>query len=289
MLDMGFGVQLDRIAEFLTHKERQSLLFSATLPPNIERLSQKYLRDPKRVSIDANIQAPAKIQQEILHMKSSEKRDQLALQLTKREGSIIVFVRTRRKAESMSHELREEGHETDAMHGDLPQRKREQVIRSFRANKSRILIATDVAARGLDIPHVMHVINYDLPECPEDYIHRIGRTGRAGAEGFALSLIAPEDRSKWNAIARLLDPESAKRGLPKDDAPRPQRFGRQKRFGGRPTRSFGDHPQRKSFGKSFGPETSSKGERPQRSSFSDRKPGGFKKKRFAGPGPSRFR
>lgn len=323
MLDMGFGVQLDRIAEFLTYEKRQSLLFSATMPPNIARLSQRYLRDPQRVSIDANIQTPAKIQQEILHMKSSEKRTQLVEQLNKREGSIIVFVRTRRKAESMSNELRDEGHETDAMHGDLPQRKREQVIRSFRANKSRILIATDVAARGLDIPHVMHVINYDLPECPEDYVHRIGRTGRAGAEGFALSLIAPEDRSKWNAISRLLDPESAKRGNHRDDEGAPERrFGRQKRFGGgrsqerrsfggprkprsfddrgprapRPPRQFDDAPRApRQFGDSFG-------DRPQRSfnkpsgDFSDRKPGGrfgkpsgegFKKKRFGGH--ARFR
>ncbi len=232
MLDMGFGIQLDQIAAFLTHKSRQSLLFSATMPPNIGRLAQKYLKDPQRVSIDANIQAPAKIQQEIIHTKTADKRNQLVEQLNKREGSIIVFVRTRRKAESMSNELRDEGHDTDAMHGDLPQRKREQVIRSFRANKSRILIATDVAARGLDIPHVMHVINYDLPECPEDYVHRIGRTGRAGAEGFALSIVSPEDRNKWRAISRLLDPETAKRTAAPHEETAPRRGPPRKPFGG---------------------------------------------------------
>jgi ATP-dependent RNA helicase DeaD len=208
MLDMGFGIQLDRIAEYLP-TTRQTLMFSATLSTNIERLSKKYLKDPKRVSIDTSLQQAPKIQQETLHIKTMEKMSHLLEQLKQREGSIIVFVKTRRKAESLSQELREYGHNTEAMHGDLNQRRRERVIHSFRIGKSRILVATDVAARGLDIPHVMHVINYDLPECPEDYVHRIGRTGRAEAEGFALSFISPEDGFRWREISRVINPESA--------------------------------------------------------------------------------
>ena len=211
MLDMGFGVQLDRIAEYLP-KTRQTLMFSATLSTNIERLSKKYLNNPQRVSIDTSLQPAPKIQQESIHLKVMEKMTHLLQQLDRREGSIIVFVKTRRKAESLSKELRHHGHNTEAMHGDLNQRRRELVIHGFRIGKSRILVATDVAARGLDIPDVMHVINYDLPECPEDYVHRIGRTGRAGAEGFALSFISPEDGGRWREISRVLNPQAIQQG-----------------------------------------------------------------------------
>ena len=206
MLDMGFGIQLDQIAEYLPQK-RQTLLFSATLPPNIQRLSERFLSNPERVAIEATVTTAPKIQQEIIHTTGAEKRSQLLKHLNERQGSIIVFVKTRRKADSLSRELQELGHNTEAMHGDLPQSRRDRVIRSFRNSKSRIMVATDVAARGLDIPHVMHVINYDMPDCPEDYVHRIGRTGRAGAEGFALSLVSSEDRHKWKAIDRMLNPD----------------------------------------------------------------------------------
>jgi len=223
MLDMGFGVQLDRIAKHLP-ESRQTLLFSATYLPNIMRLSERFLKDPRRVDVNTNNQLAPKIQQEVIRVPHSEKKTGLLKQLDQREGSVIVFVKTRRRAESLSKELRKAGHSTDAMHGDLRQSRREQVIRGFRSSKSRILVATDVAARGLDIPHVMHVINYDLPECPEDYIHRIGRTGRAGAEGFALSLISPEDNFRWKAIERMLNPNSNERPVrhptPKQNPPK---------------------------------------------------------------------
>lgn len=208
MLDMGFGVQLDQIAGYLP-ETRQTLMFSATLPPNIEKLSKKYLRNPQRISIHASFQPAPKIKQEIVHVSIAEKKNHLMKELELREGSIIVFVKTKRRADSMSRELRVLGHNTEAMHGDLTQSRREKVIRSFRTGKSRIMIATDVAARGLDIPHVLHVINYDLPECPEDYVHRIGRTGRADAEGNALSIVSPEDQFKWKEIFEMLYPEAA--------------------------------------------------------------------------------
>jgi ATP-dependent RNA helicase DeaD len=234
MLDMGFGVQLDRIAKHLP-EARQTLLFSATYLPNIAKLSDRFLTDPQRVAVDTNNQAAPKIQQDVIRVSQSAKKTELLKQLDQREGSVIVFVKTRRRAESLSKELREARHNAEAMHGDLRQSRREKVIRAFRTSKSRILVATDVAARGLDIPHVMHVINYDLPECPEDYIHRIGRTGRAGAEGFALSLISPEDNFRWKAIERLLNPGSKERPVhdttsSKQRHPNPKKKWRPKKF-----------------------------------------------------------
>ncbi len=207
MLDMGFGVQLNRIAEYLP-KTKQTLMFSATLPPNIEKLSKRYLSNPQRITIDVSVQSAPKIKQEIIRTTTGEKQNQLVKALTEREGSIIVFVKTRRRAESLSKQLKILSHSANAIHGDLRQSRRDQVLQLFRNGKSRILVATDVAARGLDIPLVMHVINFDLPECPEDYVHRIGRTGRAGAEGFALSLVSPEDNHNWRAIARLMGLET---------------------------------------------------------------------------------
>lgn len=256
MLDMGFGIQLDRIAEYLP-AERQTVLFSATFPPNIEKLSQKYLQNPKRIAIDASIKPAPKIKQEMIEARTSEKRQTLFSQLTTREGSVIVFVRTKRRADSLSEELKEEGHNASAIHGDLRQNRREHVIRAFRSGKSRILVATDVAARGLDIPHVMHVINYDLPECPEDYVHRIGRTGRADAEGFALSFVSPEERHLWKAIQRLLNPGES---TPYDaDSPPPKRppfkkaFNKGRRPGNAPwDRPRGDKPRENSWSKPRG-------------------------------------
>lgn len=239
MLDMGFGIQLDQIAEYLP-ASRQTLMFSATMPPNIERLSKKYLQNPQRISIHASFQPAPKIKQEIVHVSIADKKNHLMKELELREGSIIVFVKTKRRADSMSRELRQLGHNTEAMHGDLTQSRREKVIRAFRAGKSRIMIATDVAARGLDIPHVLHVINYDLPECPEDYVHRIGRTGRADAEGNALSLVSPEDQFKWKEIFKMLNPEAAaqEREQGKPRPPHQRRSGPPKRYGKRPPFPF---------------------------------------------------
>ncbi|MFA6916562.1 MAG: DEAD/DEAH box helicase [Parachlamydiales bacterium] len=209
MLDMGFGIQLEKIETFLP-AVRQTLMFSATFPANIEKLSQRYLKDPQRIAVGSVTDAAPKIKQEVLHTHHAEKFGLLSKELELREGSIIVFVKTKKSADRLAEELQELGHNTDAIHGDLHQRKRDKVIQAFRSKKSRILIATDVAARGLDIPHVMHVINYDLPQCPEDYIHRIGRTARAGAEGNALCLIAPDDRFKWKCIQKLMNPQESK-------------------------------------------------------------------------------
>ena len=205
MLDMGFSEQLETIIEVM-HQTRQTLMFSATMPKNIVRIANQYLSDPARITVGSTTQPVTHIKQDIIHTSHSEKFAHLLRELNEREGSVIVFVKTKIGAEDLKERLCDEHHSADAIHGDLHQRKRERVVKSFRANKSRIMVATDIAARGLDVPHIRHVINYDLPQCPEDYIHRIGRTGRAGAEGSALCLLAPDDRHKWRAISQLMNP-----------------------------------------------------------------------------------
>ncbi|MBY0355549.1 MAG: DEAD/DEAH box helicase [Rickettsiales bacterium] len=205
MLDMGFAVQIDRIVKFLP-KQRQTMLFSATLPPEILKLSEKYLNNPVRVAVGSPNVVAKKIQQEVIRTTPEGKYSELVKQLDERAGSIIVFVKTKHSAEKMADKLCKEQFGADAIHGDLVQRKRDRVISSFREKRFRILVATDIAARGLDIPHIEHVINYDMPHAPEDYIHRIGRTARADAEGAAVSLVVPEDEKRWYAIQRLLNP-----------------------------------------------------------------------------------
>ncbi len=205
MLDMGFTPQIEMILKFVP-KDHQTLLFSATLPQNILRISDRYLNKPERISTGATSVPIAKIKQETLQVFKENKYDELIDQFLARKGSILVFVKTKRSADKMVKKLKEEGHSVDAIHGDLRQSKRDRVINSFRKGLKRILIATDVAARGLDIPLIQHVINYDLPQVPEDYIHRIGRTARAGSEGSALTFLTPDDRSMWNSINKLIDP-----------------------------------------------------------------------------------
>jgi superfamily II DNA/RNA helicase len=208
MLDMGFTIQIERIMKFMTHK-RQTMLFSATLPKNIERIAAQYLNDPVRISV-SNTSAPAaNITHDMVRLKETEKAEHLLSELDSRKGSIIIFMKTKHATEKMATRLSKAGHSADAIHGDLRQSKRDRVIANFRNKKYRILVATDIAARGLDIPHIEHVINYDLPQCAEDYIHRIGRTARAGAEGSALCMVTPSDTGKWHAINRLMDPEAA--------------------------------------------------------------------------------
>jgi ATP-dependent RNA helicase DeaD len=210
MLDMGFGPQLERIFKFLP-PVRQTLMFSATLPENIVKISQKYLKSPVRVAAGENSKPAPKITQENILVTEESKYDRLVEELNKREGSVIIFVKTKWNTEKLAKRLRAAKHSADAIHGDLRQNQRDKVIKSFREMKHRILVATDIAARGLDIPHIEHVINYDLPQVAEDYIHRIGRTARNDAEGAAVNLITRADNEKWQAIAKLLDPAAHKK------------------------------------------------------------------------------
>ncbi|MDR3425002.1 MAG: DEAD/DEAH box helicase [Alphaproteobacteria bacterium] len=236
MLDMGFGIQIERILKHVSN-DRQTLLFSATLPANIVKLSGKYMRDPVRIAVGSTTNPITKIKQEVIPVTDADKYGKLLEQLDARKGSVIIFVKTKYGTEKLAAKLGKDAHRADAIHGDLQQRRRERVIQNFRDKKYRILVATDVAARGLDIPHIAHVINYDMPQVPEDYIHRIGRTARAGAEGEAVSFLTGADSVKWRAIQRLMNGED-----PNAPAPR--------RSGGGARRSFGGG--RKPFGKKDG-------------------------------------
>ena len=208
MLDMGFEPQVENILDHMP-VERQTLLFSATLPKNIVKIAQKYLNDPEHISVAPTCSAADNVTQQNIDVTTGGKFVTLCDEVKERDGSIIIFVRTKYATEKLALKLSKEGCDARAIHGDLRQSKRDRVISSFRQKKYRILVATDVAARGLDIPHIEHVVNYDLPQNPEDYIHRIGRTARAGATGFALNLVTPDDRRKWQAIDRFLNPKAA--------------------------------------------------------------------------------
>ena len=195
MLDMGFTPQINQVLETVP-KKHQTLLFSATLPGNILRLAEKYLNKPERISVGSTSMPIEKIKQEVLRVKQGDKYNQLIKEIYVRQGSILIFVKTRRNAEKMVKRLKYDDHDADAIHGNLRQNKRDRVIKAFRNNHFRILVGTDVASRGLDIPAIKHVINFDLPQVPEDFIHRIGRTARAGSAGSALSFVGDEDRGK---------------------------------------------------------------------------------------------
>jgi superfamily II DNA/RNA helicase len=231
MLDMGFTPQINQVLETVPRKH-QTLLFSATLPSNILRLAETYLSNPERISAGSTSMPIEKIKQEVLKVKSGDKYNQLIKEIYVRQGSILIFVKTRRNAEKMVKRLKYDDHDADAIHGNLRQNKRDRVIKAFRNNHFRILVGTDVASRGLDIPAIKHVINFDLPQVPEDFIHRIGRTARAGSEGSALSFVGDEDRGKWNAIQRLIDPNfKAEGGERKEGKKRGRSFDRRGRRG----------------------------------------------------------
>lgn len=270
MLDMGFEIQLEQILKFVP-KDRQTLLFSATVPSRIAKLAEKYQNTPTRISVGSTTAPAEKIKQEIMYVKEFDKYENLINQLDQRTGSIIVFVKTKFGAKNLADKLSRANHSASAIHGNLRQSKRDQVINDFRKGRHRIMVATDIAARGLDIPHIQHVINYDLPQVPEDYIHRIGRTGRAGAEGSSLCLVTPQDTRKWKAIHLLIRPtlsdnyvESVGIKSTRTQSDRPQaaegeerrserpRFDRPK-FGNREDRPFNNNRRFESRERSFTP------------------------------------
>ena len=224
MLDMGFQDQVEKIIKYLPIK-RQSLLFSATLPKEIIKLSSKYLKNPIRVNVKENKVIKTQIKQKVLNTKTEMKYDQLVDEISLRKGSILIFVRTKYSTEKLKKRLKKDTVKSLALHGDLRQNKRSRILKDFRDDKFRILIATDIASRGLDVPHIEHVINYDLPQVPEDFIHRIGRTARAGSVGEAVSFVTPNDKRMWKSIEKLMEnlknpdhknQEDSKHNSPKD-------------------------------------------------------------------------
>ena len=196
MLDMGFAEDLEAILQ-ATPVDRQTALFSATLPPRIAEIAKKYLKDPVRVRIDRGV-VPAgsapKVRQTAYIVSRAHKMETLGRVLDiEQPTSAIVFCRTRTEVDELTETMNSRGYRAEALHGGLSQEQRDRVMKKFRANTTDLLIATDVAARGLDVQHVSHVVNYDVPSAADAYVHRIGRTGRAGREGVAITLAEPRE------------------------------------------------------------------------------------------------
>jgi ATP-dependent RNA helicase RhlE len=203
MLDMGFLPAIRRILSLVPAK-RQTLLFSATMSSDIEKLARSTLKQPKLIEIGPRGQAATMVEQ-TAYPVAQESKTALLLDLLERERfeRVLVFTRTRRGAERLSHILSARDHSVNRIHADRTQSQREAALRGFRDGRTRVLVATDIAARGLDVDAVSHVINYDVPSAPEDYVHRIGRTGRAGNQGRAITIVTPVDELSMRAIERL--------------------------------------------------------------------------------------
>ncbi|SNR82624.1 DEAD/DEAH box helicase [Desulfurobacterium atlanticum] len=203
MLDMGFIKDIEYILK-KTPVERQTMLFSATLPVEIKKLISRYLKSNyKTVRVGKSLITP-KVNQKIIFVKSGDKLKALEKLLKEnRKETTIVFVKTRKDAADLERSLQNKGIEARAIHGNLTQRQRENVMNAFRKGRVKVLVATDVAARGIDVKDVGMVINYELPENPEIYVHRIGRTGRAGREGTAVSLVSEREKSRMYKIKAL--------------------------------------------------------------------------------------
>ena len=217
MLDMGFGIQIDQILKFMPNK-KQTLMFSATLPKNIVNLATKYLIKPEKITMNIENSISKNIKHEVIHVDNAAKYKTLLAQLEIRDGAVLVFAKTKHSTEKIAKNLKKDGIKSNALNGDLRQSKRNKVMRGFKENQFKVLVATDIASRGLDVPHLKHVINYDLPQVAEDYIHRIGRTARAGANGEAICFVSPNEGHLWINIDTLVNPDaknsiSSRRGV----------------------------------------------------------------------------
>ncbi|SCK07116.1 DEAD/DEAH box helicase [Vogesella sp. LIG4] len=203
MLDMGFIQDIRKIMSMLP-KERQTLLFSATFAPEIKKLAADFMRDPQTVEVARQNSTNAQVEQLVYAVDAYRKRALLSHLIREREMSqVIVFCRTKISADQLSRDLKRDGHAAEAIHGDKAQSARLETLNRFKSGEVKVLVATDVAARGLDISELPFVVNYEMPNSPEDYVHRIGRTGRAGASGVAISLMAPDESKQHEAIERL--------------------------------------------------------------------------------------
>ncbi|KLJ01711.1 DEAD/DEAH box helicase [Luteimonas sp. FCS-9] len=250
MLDMGFLPQMKRILGRVP-KERQTLLFSATFEPRIKALALEFMRDPKQVQVAANNTIADTIVHRAHPVDNGRKRDLLVELLARRHtDQVLIFGKTKHGCNRLAEQLAEAGLPSVAIHGNKSQAQRQKALDAFKAGRARILVATDVAARGLDIPNLPLVINHDLPMVAEDYVHRIGRTGRNGASGEALSLVSPEEGGLLRQIQRMLKAEIAMETVEgfepsqpvRLDAPIPKNGGGQRRqpAGGRPGARMGE-------------------------------------------------
>ncbi len=259
MLDMGFVEDVERIAAALP-AERQTLLFSATLEGEVRNVSRRLLNEPKRIQIAGVKVSHDSIEQHIHQADDFRHKQALLSHHLEQEAltQAVVFTATKRGADDLAKQLRELGHRSAALHGDMSQGARRRTVERMRRGQCRVLVATDVAARGIDIKGISHVINFDLPMAAEDYIHRIGRTGRGGASGTAFSLVGPQE---WDKVARIEKLTGSKLnrlvldGLePRHPEPKPFAnrnggkrrpgggYGQKRRFGGKPGANSGRKP-----------------------------------------------
>src|SRR5207247_7513820 len=205
MLDMGFIPDIRRILP-LVPATRQNLLFSATFPEEIRKLAASFMKDPVTVEV-ARRNTPAELVGQVQHPVDATRKRELLTHLVKSNDwkQVLVFCKTKHGANRLAQQLSRDGVNADAIHGNKSQNARERALDEFKAGKVRVLVATDIAARGLDIEALPHVVDYDPPHVAEDYVHRIGRTGRAGVEGEAVSLVSPEERPLLAAIEKLMN------------------------------------------------------------------------------------
>ncbi len=205
MLDMGFIHDIRRIIGLLP-RQRQNLMFSATFPEEIRKLAATFMHNPQTVEV-ARRNTPAELVAQVQHPVDQSRKKDLLAHLVKINDwrQVLVFTKTKRGANRLAEALEKSGIEADAIHGNKSQPQRTKVLKRFKDNELQVLVATDIAARGLDIEELPHVVNFDLPHVPEDYVHRIGRTGRAGSSGEAVSLVCHDDRPLMAAIERLIN------------------------------------------------------------------------------------
>jgi ATP-dependent RNA helicase RhlE len=243
MLDMGFLPSIKRIAKVIPAK-RQTLFFSATMSPEIEHIAYSMLKDPALIEVSPRGKAATLVEQ-MAYPVAQQSKMPLLLDLLEKEDfeRVLVFTRTKRGADRIAHILEKRDHKSNRIHGDRSQSQRESALRSFKSGHTNVLVATDVAARGIDIDSVSHVINYDIPEVPEDYVHRIGRTGRAGKNGRAITLFTIAEEHSMRAIEKLTGQKVERVVLPD--------FGGHTFAVAAPTKKFGTRAGRTS--RSFGP------------------------------------
>jgi ATP-dependent RNA helicase RhlE len=245
MLDLGFIHALRRIAGLLA-AERQTMLFSATMPKQMEEIAGSYLTHPKRVQVSPPGKAADKVTQEVHFIAKAAKPDLLIELLGKHKGELaLVFGRTKHGSDKLARKLEQAGFSVAAIHGNKSQGQRERALKAFRDGQVKVLVATDVAARGLDIPDVKHVYNFELPNVPDNYVHRIGRTARAGKDGAAIAFCAPDEMGELKDIQKVLGttiPVASGRPwevLPDPKEKKPQGRGGPRRRGGGGGGGFG--------------------------------------------------
>ncbi len=230
MFDMGFLPDVKRIIQAVP-AQRQTMLFSATFPPEIEQLAKQSLKNPQRIAM--GLSRPAHTVSHALYPVPPHLKSALLIQLLKRTSteSVLIFTRTKRRAQKLAQQIQRAGFKVTSLHSDRSQGQRQSALKGFKSGRHQIMVATDIAARGLDVESISHVINFDMPDTADAYIHRIGRTGRAERSGDAFTLVTPDDNDMIRALERIMGQPLIRKTLPDFDyaVPAPARSGREVR------------------------------------------------------------